>query len=321
MIWLALIFFNLSAALLAGIESALIGVSRVRVRHAADDGDRLAGRLAQLLEQRQELLRAAMTAHHFCSVTAFALVALVCHSAFGPWGILVAAVVAVPVFIIGLELAPKSLFRLFPFRTLRRLTPILAVLRATTLPWRIFARKPAAPAGVAPDDGGHDGVRLLADNIISLKLLPENAATLLANYREVDRARRRGTSRCRLDAVSAMPAGMPLAAVLQITTQNLVRHHPVLDDNGSVIGFLDAAGLPPDPPRDRLVRQFTQSAPHVEPADPALRCLQTLRKSAAPLATVTDDGRQVSSLVVLETLLARLMNISEKPKSPGRKSA
>jgi putative hemolysin len=319
MIWFALVFFHVAAALLAGIESALIGVSRVRVRHAADEGDKRAARLVPLLEQRQELLRAAMTAHHFCSVTAFALVVLLCRATVGPWGILLAAVIAAPVFLVGLELAPKALFRLFPFRLLKRLTFVLLILRATTLPWRFF-RRPAGVAAGTPAPGSRIGVRQLSDNIISLKLLPENAATLLSNYAKFAVLDARDVA-LPLDAVSAMPAGMPLAAVLQIAAQNSVRHHPVLDENGDVIGYLDAAGLPPDPPRDRFVRQFTQPAPHVVPADPALRCLQTLRKAAAPLATVADGSPHTSSLVVLEPLLARLMNISEKTKSPSGRPA
>lgn len=313
MIWLALVFFHMSAALLAGIESALIGVSRVRVRHAADDGDERAARLARLLERRRELLRAAMTAHHFCSVTAFAIVALLCRAAIGPKGILVATVIAVPVYLIGLELVPKALFRLFPFRTLKRLTFVLGILRAATLPWRIFSRKPAAPSTGVPKVSSGAGARLLSENIIALKLLPENAATLLANYAKFAALDATGVA-LPLDAVSAMPATMPLVAVLQITAQNFVRHHPVLDENGDVIGFLDAAGIPPDPPRDRVVRQFTQPAPHVAPSETALRCLQTLRRSAAPLATVLDGSRRVSSLVLLEPLLARLMNISDRSK-------
>lgn len=320
MIWVALIFFLAAAALLAGIESALIGVSRVRVRHAADDGDKLAARLAQLLEQRRELLRAAMTAHHFCSITAFAIITLLCQSSIGTWGFLVAAVFAVPVFLIGLELAPKALFRLFPFRTLRRLTFVLTLLRATTLPWRILARKPIAVSTGALNAGSRAGVRLLSDNIISLKLLPENAAALLENYAKFSALDAKDVA-LPLDAVSAMPAEMPLSAILQISAQSTVRHHPVLDENGEVIGFLDAAGLPPDPPRDRFVRQFTQPAPHVSPTDPALRCLQVLRKSAAPLATIANGSPHVSSLVVLDSLLIRLMNISEQTKIPARKPA
>ncbi len=317
MIWFALVFFQVAAALLAGIESALIGVSRVRVRHAADDGDKRAARLAPLLDQRQELLRAAMTAHHFCSVTAFAIVVLLCRSAMGPWGILAAALIAAPVFLVALELAPKALFRLFPFRLLKRLNFVLVILRATTLPWRFF-RRPAAPAPGTPGAGSRSGVCLLSDNINSLNLLPENAATLLANYAKFAALDARDVA-LPLDAVSAMPAGMPLTAVMQITAQNPLRHHPVLDEKGDVIGFLDAAGLPPDPPRDRVVRQFTQPAPQVAPDDPALRCLQTLRKSAVPFAMVADGSPHTSSLVVLESLLTRLMNISDKAKGPARK--
>lgn len=320
MIWLALAVSQVLAALLAGIESALIGVSRVRVRHAADDGDARAARLVRLLDHRQELLRAAMTAHHFFSVCAFALVALLCFQAMGPWGILAAAVFAAPVFLIALELVPKALFRLFPFRMLKRLTFVLAILKAAALPWRIFARWPAPGSAGIQKTGPRTGARLLSDNIISLKLLPENAATLLANYANFAALDARNVA-IPLDAVSAMPATMPLAAVLHITAQNFVRHHPVLDENGDVIGFLDAAGIPPDPPRERLVRQFTQPAPKVAPSEPALRCLQTLRKSAAPLATVLDESGHVSSLLLLESLLERLMNISDGSGSRREQSA
>lgn len=319
MIWIALIIFQASAALLAGIESALIGVSRVRVRHAADDGDKLAARLSHLLEHRQELLRAAMTAHHFCSITAFAIFTLLCYAAMGTWGLLVAAVIAVPAFLIALELAPKALFRLFPFRILRRLTFVLTLLKIASLPWRLFARPTVPNSAGARQPASRTGVGLLSDNIISLKLFPENAAALLANYAKFSALDARDVAQP-MDAVSAMPAGMPLTSVLQIAAQNSVRHHPVLDESGEVIGFLDAATLPPDPPPDRFVRQFTQSAPHVAPDDPALRCLQILRKSATPLATVTNGTPHVSSMVVLDSLLVRLMNISEQSKSSARKS-
>ncbi|HEY2573096.1 MAG TPA: CNNM domain-containing protein [Verrucomicrobiaceae bacterium] len=319
MMWVALIFFGVAAALLAGIESALIGVSRVRVRHAADEGDRLAARLAKSLERRQELLRAAMTAHHLCSVITFVVAALLFQKLLGRWGILAATVIGVPFFIIGLELAPKAMFRLFPFRTLRRLNFLLAVLHATTVPWRIFSRRRSANPSETPETANHEGVRQLSEHIILLKLLPENAAALLGNYAKFAALTARDVA-LPLESVSALPAGLPLVAAMQIAGQKSMRHHPVLDEQGEVIGFVDAAVLPPHPPADRFVRQFTQPAPHVSPGDSTLHCLQTLRKATAPLAVVSNGSPHVSALVLLEALLARLMNISDRPKVAAKKS-
>lgn len=314
MIWAFLVFFVLAAPMLAGIESALIGVSRVRVRHAADDGDGLARRLSVLLEHRQELLRAAMTAHHVCSVTAFVLVASLCLKAMGPMGILLAAVTATPVFLIGLELAPKALFRLYPFRTLRRLCPVLTVLRATALPWRIFTRRKSEATSPAPAAEKKHGVRLLAGQLIAQKLLPDNCARLIENYASLVTLDARAAS-TPLTGISAIPSSLPLVAVVQLAARTRNRHHPVLDENGDLIGWLDTAQIPAGQPADRVARHFTQSAPHVSPEDSATRCLQILRRTAAPLAVVTNGDKHATSLVLLDSLTDRLMNLSEKGKT------
>ena len=68
MIWLWFVFCFGAAFLLAGIESALLSVSRVRARHAASEGDRAADKLATLLNHRHHLLRVAMAAHHSLSL-------------------------------------------------------------------------------------------------------------------------------------------------------------------------------------------------------------------------------------------------------------
>lgn len=319
MIWAALVFFVAAAALLAGVESALIGVSRVRARHAADEGDKHAARLAQMLERRHELLRAAMIAHHFCSVLAFATIAMLCGSAFGPWGIFAAAVIATPVFLVVLELAPKSLFRLYPFRTLRRLGFVLRILQIIALPGRLFAR-PAPPVAVAPAGDSAPGVAALVENILSLKLLPANAAALLARYANLAKLSAREIA-MPFASPDGIPADSPLASLSRIPALKTKRYHPVVDGAGALIGILDAAGLPPDPAPDRLARQFAQAPSRVAPNFPALRCLQVLRMSPTPVAAMAEGDGRATGLVSLESLLERLMNISDQPKphasSPG----
>jgi Mg2+/Co2+ transporter CorB len=61
-----------AAFLLSGIGSALLNVSRVRARHAAEEGDRSAARLARLLAHRNELHHAVTLLHHLFALAAFA---------------------------------------------------------------------------------------------------------------------------------------------------------------------------------------------------------------------------------------------------------
>ncbi len=308
MIWLIFIFCFGSAFLLAGIESALLSVSRVRTRHAASEGDRAAEKLAVLLAHRHHLLRAAMATHHSFSIAAFLALAVICHRHFGSWGIVVSVLIALPLFLIVLELLPKSLSRLFPFRMLRRFTGVLSSLMLLAKPWRFFAQRTQAhPQTTSPERLPQDGVAALAENITALKLLPVNVSALLTNYAAFRKLSAIDIAEP-LTAVSAMPAGFPLASALQMAMQSGRRHHPVLSEDGAIIGCLDAAVLSSDMPRDRIVSQFAQPLPHGNATDSSLRCLQSLRKSGSPLMLIYDANNQPAGLIWLESLLALLLD-------------
>ncbi len=308
MMWLCFILFFGSAFLLAGIESALLSVSRVRARHAASEGDRAAEKLAVLLDHRHHLLRAAMATHHTFSIAAFLALAVICHRHFGAWGIVISVIIALPLFLIVLELAPKNLWRLFPFRMLRRCTGVLSALMLLAKPWRWLADKTQpqvqTPAAIQSQP---NGVTALAENISALKLLPANASALLTIYAAFRNLNARDIADP-LTATSAMPAEYPLASAMQIAMQSQRRHHPVLGEDGAIIGCLDAANLSPDMPRDRVVSQFAQPLPHGHASDSALRCLQTLRKSGSPLMLVYDANNQPAGLIWLDSLLALLLD-------------
>jgi len=313
MIWVLLILTIFAAFLFGGIESALISVSRVRARHAASEGDAKAERLAAQLERRPELLEAAMAVHHFFSMASFVIFAVICRHLWGAWGLLVAVVIAVPLFLLLLELAPKAIFRLYPFRMLRRLTGTLGLLQTTAFLWRAPGRvlHAALENNPAPSEKAESGLDTLVNNITSLKLLPANADTLLENY-----AAFAPLTAADLvtpwSAISAIPADMPVSSALQLARQTNQRHHPVLGPDGNVIGFFDAAALPARLPSDRFVRQFTQPLGQISESTAALRCLQVLRKSGVPMALVTNSGPRPSGVVTLSSLVSRILNLPKK---------
>src|SRR4051812_23033554 len=111
MIWAILIVSFIAAFVLSGIGSALLNVSRVRARHASEEGDHAADRLAQLLETRNELHHAVTVLHHLCALAAFACCVILLLRWFGPWGWLCSLAVVLPIFLVGVEFVPKLLFR------------------------------------------------------------------------------------------------------------------------------------------------------------------------------------------------------------------
>jgi len=312
MILAALALALAAACLLAGIEAALLAVSRVRARHAADEGDRRAGVLVRLLEQRGDLLQCAVAANHAMAVTAFALLAAALRPWLGEWDLTAAVILALPVFLVGLELLPKALFRRYPFRILRRLTLLLRVLGMAAAPWR-GARRMLLRSAAARQGQTTGGVAALADNIASLRILPETSVALLHGFATFG-ASSAGDLMTPLSSISALPADLPLGAALPVVEENAFRHHPVLDERGAVIGYFDAARLSRHVSADRLIRLFTQPLIRVRAADPALRWLQVLRKSGAPVALVLDGGEKAAGVLYLDALLDALL-VTEQENS------
>lgn len=66
----------------------------------------------------------------------------------GAWGYATGFLIALPVFLIGLEVVPKTLFRRYPFRMLLHLYPLVAIAGWFRFPFKaIRAMQRAGAAG------------------------------------------------------------------------------------------------------------------------------------------------------------------------------
>jgi Mg2+/Co2+ transporter CorB len=111
MMILFLVVFLLLSFALSGLESAILAVSRVRVRHAAGEGDRRAASILPLVEDRDALLGAITVANHVTNLSAFVILTWKIVRVSDAWGYFISVVVALPIFLVGLEILPQKLFR------------------------------------------------------------------------------------------------------------------------------------------------------------------------------------------------------------------
>ena len=96
MYWILLLLLALALSFaLSGLESAVLSVSRVRVRHAAGAGDRRAAGLLPLLADRDALLGAITVANHVTNLVAFLIIASKLVRISGGWGYLTAGILLV----------------------------------------------------------------------------------------------------------------------------------------------------------------------------------------------------------------------------------
>src|SRR6202012_5269752 len=100
----------------SGIEAGLLSVNRVRLKHRLKHGDQAAITLNRLLGHPERLVVTVLLVTNLMNIFALTLATQAFVGFFGNLGYLVAAVVFLPIYLIGLELLPKSLFRRSPSR-------------------------------------------------------------------------------------------------------------------------------------------------------------------------------------------------------------
>jgi CBS domain containing-hemolysin-like protein len=311
MTWLLLILCLALSFMLSGLESAVLAVSRVRVRHAANEGDLRARGLLPLLEDRDALIGCITVANHLTNLLAFLLIALPVIRNASLWGYVLAFLAALPVFLIGLEVMPKKLFRRYPFRSLRSVSPLVHLVGLARPLFRAFAsKKTAAESAESPSEAhqarGRDDLKALAQELAVQHQLSPTATLLIERVLDYKKLRTSDLMQPLTRSI-ALAAEIPLSTALILAREQNCTLLPVLGESGAFIGVLDTSELPAVLPHDRLVRQHMRTLDTVPAALPALHTLQRMRKQGRRLAIVMDERQQPVGFVSEARLLEPLM--------------
>lgn len=309
MIWLLLLILLVLSFMLSGLESAVLAVSRVRVRHAASGGDRRARRLLPLLEDRDALIGCITVANHMTNLAAFVVMALPLLHDDSPWHYAAAFILALPVFLIGLEVMPKKLFRRYPFRSLRGVSPLLHLVGLALPLFRAFARRktPAVAPGGALHARGRSDLKALADALASRHQLSPVATELIGRVLDYKKLSAADVMQPLTHGV-ALSAEMTAANALIIASGRNCMLLPVLEEDGRFIGVLDVTTLPAALPAGCLVRQHMRTLDTFPAALPALHVLQRMRRQGRRLAVIVDEKGSPLGLVTEDRLLEPLMH-------------
>lgn len=297
------------AFVLAGCEAALLAVSRVRVRHAATEGDERAQRLLPLIEDRDALLGAVTVANHVASLAAFLILARALAGCCGWWGYVAAFLLGLPVFLIGLEILPKKLFRRYPFRLLRRSLPLLRLVGVFRPLFGGLLRRSETPSGpeTAASSAVREDLRGLAAGLAGQGQLSGAAVALIGRILEYRRLSVREVMVPLRHSVALAPE-IPVRVAAELARGHGLEAVPVLGEDGAFIGVFEPALCGPQLPEDRLVRQHMRTLEQARADEPALRALQRLRKRGRTVALVlgSDDlpGGVVTEQALLRPLLA-----------------
>lgn len=319
-------FCLLVSFLYAGLEAGLLSLSRARLRSRIHQGERGAVRLGHLLSHPGRLLATVLLVTNFANVAALVLITEAFVRWFGVRGYLVAGIVMLPVYLLGLQLLPKSLFRRFPYRataalagllegTVRLLGPVLSagrfLLGRTLLPPMPGLEKGAPGLFASRQDfkglaaeGERTGAitqaeRRTIDNVLDFSALTtgELAEPMPVGLR-----------------LSGPTGDLRVADLLAAARRQEIDYLPVFDAAGKLIALLDVFALLLERDSQRPAAAYLRRAPLVAaPADPAWRTLRRLRSVRLPVAVVETAEGHPQGLVRTRELLGRLV----RPRAAG----
>lgn len=307
--------------LYSGIEAGLLSIDRVRLRSRVQQQDRAALRLDRLLAQPGRLLATVLLVTNFADVAALILITNALALRYGGPGIAAAGLLMLPVYLLGVQLLPKSLFRRFPYRALAALAGLLELTSRLLAPvlnlgGSLFGRYPAPADGAEPSAGqtrrgllvAREEFRSLADEGRRTGALSPAERAMIDHVLDFSELRIADLLEPPPEPLVARP-GLRVADLLEFARTHNLSHVPVVKTAaGELIALVDVAAVLFDrnPQRDAAIAYFRRAPMVVSPDEPAHRVLRKLRGARLNAAAVVDGAGSVG-IVRTRRLLQRLV--------------
>ena len=310
MIWLAVACCLLVSFVFSGIEAGILSVNRVRLKHRVRQRDRAAVKLERLLADPERILVTVLIVTNLANIFAVTLSTRELVVRFGHSGYLIALAVFLPIYLLGIELLPKSLFRRFPYRALAMLAEPLRLADATLTPFHWLGSK----IGGSADRQGENAQKLFVarEDFKYLTIETERAGSLTP----LERAMIHGVVDFR--SVTARDVMISIAEIETIDGQedlaNLIvnaqksgkNRWPVRGESGSLTGIVTLFDVALSGRRTGPVASVQRRIVKLSPNEPAYTVLHKLRAARSVMGAVIEEGKPIG-VVTWEDVIMRLV--------------
>ncbi len=321
MIWTIIIVCLLISFVFSGIEAGIFSVNRVRLAHEAKKRDPAALKLERLIARPDRLLVTVLLVTNFTNISALILITreLVAH--FGHRGYWMGLGIYLVVFLVGLELIPKSLFRRFPYRALAALAEPLRIASALLSPLHFVGEAVQRLFG-GSEAGMHQRLYLAREDFKYFAEEGEKSGAITKDESElisnvVDfRSETAKDVMISIDPNRTIKTDTPISELLRRSAEKHQDRWLVADDNGQIIGVVSAFEVLLAGRRDVDVSAYTRRVVMVGMNEPAYSVLTKLRAARTTVAVVRGANGPVGRLT-WEDLIRRLVDAAAQ--TPGKK--
>lgn len=315
MTWLAVALCLLVSFVFSGIEAGILSVNRVRLKHRVKLRDRAALRLNRLLEQPERLLVTVLMVTNLMNIFAITLTTGEFVARFGARGYPLVLAVFLPVYLLGLELLPKSLFRRFPYRALAALTGPLRLadlllsplhLIGSAVSGLLFKKRPAPERKlfVARED-----FKYLTIESERTGALGKEERQMIHNVVDFRAVTARDVM-LPLAQVRTIAAEADLADLLAAIRATGFERWPVVAAGGEITGLVQVFDVALDGRKRGRLEAFQRRIVKVAENEPAYSVLRKLRAARITVAVVSNAQGQQLGVVMWEDLVRRLVTMA-----------
>ncbi|NBV85368.1 MAG: DUF21 domain-containing protein [Verrucomicrobia bacterium] len=297
--------------LFSGIEAGIMSVNRVRLRHRARAKEKAALVIEKLLLHPERILISVLAVTNLMQIMALSTGVVLASRWIGDAGYVLVLVVALPVWVLCVELLPKSLFRRFPYSALASLSQLLRVVSYVLQPLNslgalgiqvLFKRRGEA---LKLFGGREDFKYLTFESERSGSITTEERAIIHAvlDFRVL-------TARdvmIPLDSAGAVRGDLPLPAARVLARSLGVDRLPVTGEHGQISGLLDLHELAVQDKWHGAVEIYQRRIVRTELNEPAYVVLRKLRAARLTMAAVRDGEGKCVGVVQWEDLVRLLL--------------
>jgi CBS domain containing-hemolysin-like protein len=312
MVWFALIACLFVSFVFSGIEAGILSLNRVRLRNRLDQGDRAAMKLSSLLARPERLLATVLIVTNLANILAVMFLTQELVKWVGAAGYALSFVICLPIYLIGVELLPKSLFRRFPYRALARLSEVLRItdlLLSPLLAIGSVIKRMILPSSAAARNkifAAREDIKYFTaqgEKSGALTHLESQLIQSVVDYRAVLVQ----DVMSKLEEVPLVRANSPVDEVLRLCKETKTERFPVASESNQIIGLLDVFDLLLDRTPRGNVSLHVRRILEVSATELAYNVLRKLRAARVSLASVSGaDGRTIG-IVSADRLIRSLV--------------
>lgn len=312
MIGLSILACILIAFLFSGIESGVVSINRVRLRHNAGLGAPGARELEALLANPGRLIVTVTLITTVSKVLALSLLFSVFAKHFGRFGEAAALVACLPVFAVLVEVIPKAIFSRFPYRTLVIFARILQIANGLVYPISALAEWLARPLVRASEEthvrriSSVEGIRRAVNEAggkTAVLPLQKHLVHSVLNFREIPA----GKLMLPIEKTVCVIDESWVSDALDLARKTQIDRMPVLNANGEVTGLLQIFDLLIDGVKSGRVQSYARRVIAVNPKEPAIEVLIKLRAARLAMAVVTDENGRARGILPAEELVKKML--------------